>query len=235
MKNGITYSLNYSYLTSDGYRDNSATRHNLITPRIGYTSDAIKIETFLTFNKTDFETPGGLPIGQYKDDPRESFQKIHDGTMRYVNTGTRVRWRLTDASEVTVKSSYRDHDVRYNDYGFYIDFNDLYTWVMESNYKLVTSVFGLDSTFLAGVEYRKSREDANARADDYWKDLAQIYYGHDIEEDIWSGYTQLEVEPVDRLMLNTGMRYDSILTRHSDKILANNDFSRTDGALRTWA
>ncbi|MBF0606941.1 MAG: TonB-dependent receptor [Candidatus Magnetobacterium sp. LHC-1] len=231
LKNGINYSLEYSYLTSDGYRENSATRNNLITPRIRYTGDAIKIDTFLTFNKTDFETPGGLPIGQYKDDPRESLQKVHDGTMRYVNTGTRVRWRLTDASEMTFKTSYRDHDVHYNDYGFHLDFNNLYTWVMESNYKLITSIFGLDSTFLTGIEYRKSREDGDARADDYWKDLAQIYYGHNIEEDIWSGYTQLEVEPMERLMLNTGVRYDSILTRHTDKILTNNDFSRTDGAL----
>ncbi|KJU81788.1 TonB-dependent siderophore receptor [Candidatus Magnetobacterium bavaricum] len=99
-----------------------------------------------------------------------------------------------------------------------------------STLRFVKSISLYRPIFLAGVEYRKSREDADASADDYWKSLAQIYYGHNIEEDIWSGYTQLEVEPMERLMLNTGVRYDSILTRHTDKILINNDFSRTDGA-----
>ncbi|MES0335470.1 MAG: TonB-dependent receptor [Candidatus Magnetobacterium sp. LHC-1] len=231
LNNGISYGLNYTYFTSDGYRENSVTRNNSVTPRIGYTSDAVKIDTFLTFNNVDFESPGGLPIDQYKDSPRSSLQKIHDGTMRYINTGTRVRWRLTDTSEVTLKGSYRDHDITYNDYGFYLDIRDLYTWNTEGSYRLVTSIFGLDSTILAGVEYRKSRENGTARPDDSWKDTVPIYYGHKIEEEISSAYFQFEVEPTKRLMLNTGMRYDSMLIRHKDKVLTDNDFSRRDDAL----
>lgn len=67
------FTINQSYLTSDGYRENSSLHRKTIqtTQQWKYASKA-KLQAFVLYSDVDYQTPGGLTQEQYNNNPKAS-------------------------------------------------------------------------------------------------------------------------------------------------------------------
>jgi iron complex outermembrane receptor protein len=67
------FSVNESWQHSDGYRKNSALdrRFVQVSNRVNYSDDG-HLRVYFFYSDLNYQTPGGLTLSQYKDDPRQA-------------------------------------------------------------------------------------------------------------------------------------------------------------------
>lgn len=67
------YSISQNYQKSDGYRDQSALeKFNIQTAHEWQYAEKSKLKAYGYYTKLDYETPGGLTLAQYEENPRMS-------------------------------------------------------------------------------------------------------------------------------------------------------------------
>lgn len=229
LDNGLMYSLNYRYIDTNGFRENSFTRSHLVTPQLEYTGENFNFSIFANVNDTHAGIPGGLPLDEYKDRPERSLHKHTGIDYLFLNSGTKLEWFINDDSQVRLKTSYRNqNDTPFEDFGYVADYNYLNTWTAELNYQLNVDLFGLKNTFLTGLEYRYLHEGVEVYPDDYWRQFFwALLTKFNIYENMWGFYVQDEIRPTENLLVNIGIRYDIISTDYKDRVTPSNSFDKT--------
>jgi TonB-dependent siderophore receptor len=232
LDNGITNSLNYRYLDTNGFRENNFTRSHLITPRFEYIGDNTDFEVLVNVNEFDTGSPGGLPLNEYKDHPEKSFQKNSTIDYLFSSIGTKLEWSVDKNSLVRLKSSYRNQDdTTIEDFGFVVDYDHLNIWTAEVNYQRNVNVSGIKNTFLLGVEYRDISEGVEISPDDFWRQFFSSFTKLNIDEDTWGFYLQDEISLTENLLINIGIRYDIISTDYRDRVSSSNSFDKINNKL----
>ncbi len=229
LDNGLMYSVNYRYIGTNGFRENSFTKSHLITPQLEYTGENISFSIFANINDNRAGTPGGLPFNEYKNHPERSLHKHSDIDYLFLHVGTKLEWFIDDDSQVLVKTSYRNQDdTILEDFGFVGNYKRLNTWTAELNYKSNIDLFGIKNTLLAGFEFRNLHEGIELFPDDFWSQFFwEIVTKYNIHENIWGFYIQDEIRPIANLLINIGIRYDIVSTDYRDRVSPFNSFDKT--------
>ncbi len=229
LDNGLMYSLNYRYIDTNGFRENSFTKSHLITPQLEYTGENVSCSIFANINDNHAGTPGGLPLREYKDRPERSSHKHSDIEFLFLQLGVKLEWFIDDNSQVLMKTSCRNQDdTSIEDFGFVADYKRLNTWTAELNYKSNIDLFGMKNTLLAGFEFRNLHEGVELFPDDFWSQyFFEIVTKFNIHENIWGFYIQDEIRPIANLLINIGIRYDIISTDYRDRVNPLNSFDKT--------
>ena len=228
-ENGFYCGLDYWYLDTDGYRENSFTKQHVATPRLGYSNETLDIDFVLDYRNADYGFPGGLPWDDYKNDPKRATQPDCDGDSDTINTGLKVNWKIREDALLKFKGAYRKNNWRTEDFGFEFKGKDYYAWNAEADYQQALSILGKQNLFLGGVEYRDMHNNLSMRLDDYWSTVFSFPINNkaEIQERIWGVFLQDEISLTGNLLVNLGVRYDYIQTEYDNKLDASKSYDNS--------
>jgi outer membrane receptor protein involved in Fe transport len=202
----------------------------MLVPRLGYRTDTVQFELFSNIVNAEYGFPGGLPLNTYKDSPTRALQPDREGQALQATSGAILNWRVTNQSQLKLKSSYRTNDWETEDYGFYYKGDDYWIWTGEASYQHSMSWAGIENTILLGMEYRKLHNKPSMYNDDLHGSnlLAKV----EVDEGIVGVFIQDELRPIHNLMLNLGVRFDRIETDFENKL---NTAASFDSSHRKWS
>lgn len=92
----------------------------------------------------------------------------------------------------------------------YFEGTDIYDWTAETTLRHIFHVGSVENTLLGGIEYRQLHNEVSMWPDDYSLQNGEAYFLAEAEviEGIWGFFMQDEIRPIEKLVLNLGLRYD---------------------------
>lgn len=207
----LSYAFSGSYLTSDGYRDNSATEAKDLGLNLGYNpNDMIKWKLSSGFHKDSTGLPGGIKSSDFaagisRTDTLhpDDFSDVED---YYVMGGPELFF-LSD-SEFKMDVSFRKRDfLSFSsfDAGNFTGDTNIKTFTVSPQIILKEPVFGLDNRLIVGFDYTDVDEDITNRSLFFGVtstgifELKKINYGYYIHD---------EIKPWKNFAVSGGYRYD---------------------------
>jgi len=228
LENGFSYGLSIKSVDTDGYRNESDTRYQIISPRLGYETDQLHFELIGLMKPSSGKQAGGLPLDQYKTIPKYSSSPDSTGKGYATTWGTKIDYIINPSSKFRIKSSYRTDDWHSEMDGNYLEGDDQSHWTAELNYQY-SNVFGkFKNTILSGIEYRHYQSIYHMHPDDYWADKTFWWESNNsIDENILGFFLQCHTRFAEKLSLHAGVRFDRIQMKYIDKIYASNNIETT--------
>lgn len=226
LENGLTYGLNYWYLKTNGFRINSFTNQNVVTPRIGFTNDRIDFQLIANIRDANYGFPSGLPLTMYKANPTYSFQLHQQGDTLSVNSGAYLKVKVTDTGLLTVKSGFLSNNWRTEDFGLYFRGTQYWQYIAEGNYQQTVDIFGIQNIFLIGTQYRLLNNHI-CMYTDKWHGLFLLGKA-EASETMLGFFLQDEIKLWEKFWLNVGVRYDYIWTDYKNVLNPLNFFNNSN-------
>jgi iron complex outermembrane recepter protein len=207
----LSYALSGSYLTSDGYRDNSATEAKDLGLNLGYDqNDRVKWKLSSGFHKDSTGLPGGIKSSDFaagisRTDTLhpDDFADVED---YYVMGGPEFSF-LSD-SEFKMDISFRKRN--------FLSFSsfDAGNFTGDTNIKTVTvspqiilkePVWGLDNRLIIGFDYTDVDEDITNRSLFFGTPTTGIF---ELKKKNYGYYIHDEIRPWKKFAISGGYRYD---------------------------
>jgi len=207
----LSYALNTSYRTSDGYRDNSGTDAKDIGLNLEYfATDHFKVALTSGYHEDDTEVPGALLLSELdsgvsrrSSTSPDDFSDTKDYYVQLV-----PQFFITETSYLKLETSVRrkDNKAFFSFVGGTFDANTTIDSVAVSPQIVIDEdVFGRAAKMVAGFDYSKSDENL---------DNESIFFGSssiasfDLSKDNRSAYANAEISPIDKFSVSGGYRYD---------------------------
>jgi outer membrane receptor protein involved in Fe transport len=228
LDNGFSYGLLGTLFNTDGYRDESKTSYQIISPRMGFETDRLHAEFIGIMKPSKGYQPGGLPLDQYKENPKQATSPDSTGKGYATTWGAKLNFLINPSSRLILKSSYRTDDWHAEMDGNYLEGDDQWHWTGEANYQKIYKTDCIKNTFLAGFEYRKYHSTYRMHPDDYWADKTWWWESSNIiDENIMGVFIQNDLKFAETITINLGGRYDRIHLKYTDKQYAVNNVNQT--------
>ncbi|MBI4698807.1 MAG: TonB-dependent receptor [Nitrospirae bacterium] len=210
--NNISYSLNGSYLSSDGYRQNSDTEAKDLGTNINYyISDFLKLNLSAGYHKDDTRLPGALKesdfdAGHSRTDSitPDNYAKVED---YYFKAGPEFYfWKDSLAK---IDASYRKRSfMSFASFaeGHFLADTDIVTLALSPQILLKHDIGKVKNTLSLGLDYTKAEENILNES---------LFFGMQstgdlkFEKDSTGYYFHDEVGVTDDLLLSAGYRHDS--------------------------
>ncbi len=205
---GLSYSLSGSYLTSDGYRDNSGTRAKDIGVNLGYMAGN---NVRLNFSTGYHEDKTGLPGGLTEDDfesgasrtdtysPKD-FSEIED----YYAKASPELYFLND-SMLKIDMSYRNRESLFYYHLTSEGLTEIETISVSPRVVLREKVYGFDNKLTLGADFIEDQEDIANTA---------FYLGppstseFELKKKNYGIYVHDEFNATENISISAGYRYD---------------------------
>jgi len=210
-KNKLSYALSGSYLTSNGYRDNSDTEAKDMGLNLGYyQNDSVKWNLSSGFHKDSTGLPGGIKTsdfaaGKSRTDTLhpDDFADVED---YYFKGGPEIFF-LSD-SEFKVDISFRKRSsLSYAsfDAGNFSGDTDIKTSAVSPQFIFKEKLWGLDNHLIIGFDFSNVEEDITN---------SSIYFGvpstgiFELKKENYGYYIHDEIRPWGNFAISGGYRYD---------------------------
>ena len=210
-KNKLSYALSGSYLTSDGYRDNSDTEAKDLGINLGYyQNDTVKWNLSSGFHKDSTGLPGAIKASDFAAGTSRTdslnphdFADVED---YYVKGGPEIFF-LSD-SEFKIDISFRKRSVlsfASFDAGSFKGDTDIDTLILSPQLIFREKVWGIDNRLVIGFDYTDVVEDITN---------SSIFFGFpstgifELKKKNYGYYIHDEIRPWDNFAISGGYRYD---------------------------
>ena len=228
MDNNFSYGLSVVMNHTEGFRDESSTNYQIISPRFGYETEKFDFEFISSIKPSKGYQPGGLPLDQYKENPKRATSPNSVGKGYATTWGVKMGFVVNDNSKLNLKSSYRTDNWNAEMDGNYLEGDDQRHLTSEVNYQLSLTKGIIKNTLLAGIEYRIYHSIYHMHPDDYWADKTWWWESNnEIDEDTLGFFAQNEIRFAEKLSVNFGIRFDRIDVSYTDKKNPDNDVETT--------
>jgi len=228
LENGFSYGLSTNVLDTDGYRDESNTRYQIISPRLGYDNDQLHFEFISVIKPSKGKQPGGLLLDQYQTVPKQASSPDSTGNGYATTWGVKIDYHVNSSSKLRLKSSYRTDDWHSEMDGNYLEGDDQRHWTAEVNYQFSHVMGNFKNTFLSGIEYRNYQSNYTMHPDDFWADKTFWWESaNTIDENIVGFFIQYDTRFAEKLSIHTGVRLDRIQMKYVDKKYTSNNIETT--------
>jgi iron complex outermembrane receptor protein len=208
---GLSLSLMGSYLTSDGYRDNSGTEAKDFGLNVNYNvKDIFRLDVSSGYHKDNTSLPGALTESDFKDGVTRT-ESLHpndyaDVEDYYFKVVPEVS--LLDNAVLKVDTSFRKRSFfsfASGDFGNFSGDSDIQTVIVSPQILLKNTAGKAKNTLTAGVDYVKADEDIVNESLFFGVSSTGIF---DLHKEDYGYYLHDEVNIGDRLYLSGGYRYD---------------------------
>jgi iron complex outermembrane receptor protein len=207
-QNKLSYALSGSYLTSDGYRDNSNTEAKDLGLNLGfYPNDILKLNLSSGFHKDSTGLPGAIKTSEFAAGASRT-DSLHPNDFAdvedyYVNVGPEIYF-LNDSS-FKLDISFRNRSfLSFASFGggSFTGDTDIDTITASPQVIFKEPVFGVDNRLTIGFDFTNVAEDITNKLSGGTPDMFEIkkknygYYIHD------------EIRPWEKFAISGGYRYD---------------------------
>jgi iron complex outermembrane recepter protein len=210
-QNKLSYALSGSYLTSDGYRDNSGTEAKDLGLNLEYfQTDKVKWKLSSGFHKDSTGLPGGIKASDFaagvsRTDSLhpDDFADVED----YYVMGSPEFFFLSD-SEFKLDMSFRKRDfLSFSsfDAGNFTGDTNIKTLTVSPQIILKEPVWGLDNRLVAGFDYTDVDEDITNRSLFFGSVSTGIF---ELKKKNYGYYIHDEIRPWKKFAVSGGYRYD---------------------------
>jgi len=207
----LSYALSGSYLTSDGYRDNSDSEAKDVGINLGfYQNDLLKWNLSSGYHKDSTGLPGAIKTSEFaagasrKDSLQpDDFADVED---YYVKGGPEIFF-LND-SEFKVDISFRKRSslsFASFDAGSFTGDTDIDTLAVSPQIIFKETVFGVNNRLIVGFDYTDAIEDITNRSIFFGTPSTGIF---ELKKKNYGYYIHDEVRPWENLAISGGYRYD---------------------------
>ena len=207
----LSYALDGSFLTTDGYRDNSGTDAANVGLNLEYFfSDRFEVAFSGGYHEDDTEVPGALLLSELDSGiPRTGTTTPDDfsDTKDYYSQISPVIY-FSESSYFKLDASARrkQNDAFFSFLGGSFDAQtEIDTLAVSPQIIINEKLFDRDSKFIAGLDYRKDEEDIDNQSE-FFGSLSTASYGLS-KEDVGL-YGNAELSATDKLSVSGGLRYD---------------------------
>jgi len=219
VNSGFFYELSGTSFYTDGFRDESTTRYQIISPRLGYETDHMRLSLIGIVKPSKGKQPGGMPLDQYQDHPQQATSPNSTGKGYATTWGTTFDYQISSLSRLLVKTSYRTDDWHAEMDGNYLEGDDQWHWTGEINYQFGIENKVIKNIMLAGLEYRKYHSTYLMHPDDYWAGKTFWWQSsNDIDENISGIFIQNDLSISEQFHIRMGCRWDRIHMTYIDKM-----------------
>jgi iron complex outermembrane receptor protein len=205
-QNKLSYALSGSYLTSDGYRDNSDTEAKDLGLDLGYyQNDYVKWNFSSGFHKDSTGLPGAIKASEFESGVSRT-DSLHPNDFAdvkdyYFKCGPEIYFLSN--SEFKVDLSFRKRNSQsfssFSGGSFTLDTN-IKTIIISPQIAYREKVFGLDNRLILGFDFENDDED-----------IVQEYGVSEtfkLEKENYGYYIHDEIKPKANLSVSAGYRYD---------------------------
>jgi len=210
-KNKLSYALSGSYLTSDGYRDNSDTEAKDIGLNLGYyQNDIVKWNLSGGFHKDSTGLPGAIKASDFAAGASrtdslqpDDFADVED---YYVKGGTEIFF-LSD-SEFKIDISFRKRNFlsfASFDVGSFNGDTDINTLAVSPQIIFKEALWGVNNRLIIGFDYTDTVEDITNSSIFFGVPSTGIF---ELKKKNYGYYIQDEIRPWDNFAISGGYRYD---------------------------
>jgi iron complex outermembrane receptor protein len=207
----LSYALSGSYLTSDGYRNNSGTETKDLGLNLGYfQNDKVKWKLSSGFHKDSTGLPGGIKTSDFAAGVSRTdtlypndFADVED---YYVVGGPEIFF-LSD-SEFKTDISFRKRNFlsfASFDGGNFTGDTNIKTFMVSPQIILKEPLWGLDNRLIAGFDYTDADEDITNRSLFFGSLSTGIF---ELKKKNYGYYIHDEIRPWKKISVSGGYRYD---------------------------
>lgn len=207
----LTYSISGSYLTSDGYRDNSDTEAKAFGANLGYyPGDAVRFNLSMGYNEDLTRLPGALKTSEFaggiartETTQADDFADVED---YYFKGGPEIYF--TENSRFKIEVSYRNRtSTSFATFagGNFTGTTEIKSITVTPQLIVKERLFGLENNLILGLDYVSNKEDISNRS---------IFFGSlsegsfELEKENYGYFVHEEIKPADQLAISAGYRYD---------------------------
>ncbi len=207
----LSYSLSGSYLTSEGYRDNSNTEAKDLGLNFGYyLGNHVKLNFSSGYHKDNTGLPGALKASDFSSGISRTdtthphdFAEVED---YYFKGGPEIYFLGDSLARLDI--SYRKRDFlsfASFDGGNFLGDTEITTVTFSPQILLKNKIKGLDNTLTAGFDFQKAEEDIINDS---------LFFGtrsigeFELEKRSYGYYVHDEIKINDRISVSSGYRYD---------------------------
>lgn len=207
----LSYAISGSYLTSDGYRDNSDTEAKDLGLNLGYyQNDIVKWNLSSGFHTDNTGLPGAIKASEFAAGASrtDSLQPddFADVEEYYVKGGPAIFF-LRD-SEFKTDISFRKRNVlsfASFDAGSFTGDTDIHTLTVSPQFIFKETLWGLDNRLIIGFDYTDVEEDITNSSVFFGVPSAGIF---ELKKENYGYYIHDEIRPWDNFAISGGYRYD---------------------------
>jgi iron complex outermembrane recepter protein len=233
----FTYALSGSYLTSDGYRDNSNTEAKDTGIDLGYAlGDAVSFQLSHGYHKDNTSLPGALKRSNFEAGARRTDtvqpNDFADTEDYYFKGGPEIYFLSN--SMIKLDTSYRKREVTNyasGDWGYFEGGFDIDTISFTPQIVMSEKILGKENTLTAGFDYVRAKEDIT-NTSKFFGSLSTALA--DMEKKNHGIYLHDEYMLLSNLGLSAGYRYDRAKYEFSSSLpISGPDHTRFDEELYT--
>ena len=209
--NDLSYALSGSYLTSDGYRDNSDTEAKDVGINLDYyASDWAKFNFSSGFHEDDTGLPGAIKTSDFAGGTSRTdtlFPDDYADVEDYYFKGGPEIFFLND-SIIKADASYRKRDFlsfASFDAGSFTGDTSIETITLSPQVVFREKIFGLNNSLTLGFDYTTAQEDITNDSIFFGFQSVGIFK---LEKENYGVYIHDEIWPLKHVALSGGYRYD---------------------------
>jgi len=236
LEEDVSFSLSASYLTSDGYRDNSDTDAQAFGANLGfYATDALRMRMSAGYNEDHTGLPGTLKTSDLSGGIRrtetiqpDDFADVED---YYFKWDLELFWM--ENSRLKLDASYRERESSsYATFsgGWFAGSTGIASVTVTPQLILGERLLGLTHTLTVGFDYTRHEEDISNRSLFF---LVPSEGSFSLQKENYGYYVHEEMKPVDRLAVSAGYRYDRVELSFSPGETAIDEELMTAGIIYT--
>jgi iron complex outermembrane receptor protein len=207
----LSYALSGSYLTSDGYRDNSGTEAKDIGLNLGYyQNDMVKWKLSSSFHKDSTGLPGGIKTSDFAAGTSRTdtlhpndFADVED---YYVMGGPEIFF-LSD-SKFKMDLSFRKRNFlsfASFDAGNFTGDTNIHTFTVSPQIIFKETLWGFDNRLIVGFDYTNVDEDITNTSLFFGVPSTGIF---ELQKENYGYYIHDEFRPWEKFSISGGYRYD---------------------------
>ncbi|MFW6137414.1 MAG: TonB-dependent receptor [Candidatus Aminicenantaceae bacterium] len=222
----LSYSLTGSYLTSDGYRDNSDTRAKDVGMNLDYfAGDRVKLYLSSGYHEDKTGLPGAIYESQFQAGASRTDTFTPDDYSEtedyYFKAGQEISF-LTD-SLFKIDFSYRNREASSSFFGSQRD-QEIDSITVSPQMIFREKVFSLNNSLTLGLDFIEDESKVEA---DYLPDTEEI------TKENYGIYIHDELYVTDRLSVSAGYRYDEVEYTFDPETLQQVESVKSDESLFT--
>ncbi len=226
-KKGTGIQMGFCQFATDGYRENSqANRENFYLMLRHKTEGPISLSFRMDSTYADYELPGSLTEAQMNQDRRQSITPNDGGEDEDVSLSLSIEADFEEKGLFNITLSRRDEDRRSEiiSWNSIMDFN-IITHGLVFQYILDSFIHDHENRLTSGIDIYRVDYEAN-------RNSGQGIYDH--SRNTFAGYIQEEFNISDSLVLNSGIRYESVTTKLGGVVGGNEVGVKFDDGEWAW-
>jgi iron complex outermembrane receptor protein len=163
----LSYAVTVENQETSGYRDRSEFDSKSAGVKAGFdASDYVGLSWGVSFNRTDYEMPGGLSRVQMEENRKQAVNPYDDASNEYVNADFRMESFLGDFGEFDAAVLYGKKEIDSNLSSYLIFARwEIDTLGITPRYSIEKKIRGHDNKLLAGFDYYTERLHRDGFAD----------------------------------------------------------------------